>query len=1352
MNRVAARFSLAGIVALGALAVFVLVLQASPTGPQQNGPDLTAEISLDPPVPGVDEEFTVRVTVRNRGNASAGSFVVYIYADPPDQPPTSITPGAYPWGLPGLTAGGSSSLERTYTFTTTGCDHKIYVWVDREDNVAEVDETNNLVWQTVCVGVQCAVDAYEENDTCAAAGWIATGASQQHTFCPVGDEDWIKFSALGGITYTIEAANLGVHADPVLSLYNSCAGLSEFGTGPSIEWFAPTGGIYYIQARDRQETYGPLATYNLVITASTASGDIYEPDGDCTLARDITTDGTRQSHLFQEMGDQDWVRFAVNSGETFSIVADNVSVGVNPLVSLHSSCGQTLGQPLQQLGQIQAAAITGQTYYASVANQNPNVYGPDVHYDLSVTAIPCVADGFEADDGAAAAREMLTTGAVETHNTCPAGDEDWVRFTAEAGTIYVLQTSNLGFAADTVLHLYETDGATELAHNDDYGYVASSRIIWQAPDDGTYYAKVRHHNPVASGPDTRYDLSISKGRCTSDALEPDNGPLDAQPLATDGQLQDHNFCPEPALSETDAGDQDWVRFQAVGGKTYLIRTSNLGPNSDTVLELYSRNGLTRLASNDDHGPGRTSLITYTVPTSGEYYVRVMQYNANEVGTEASFQLSVVGEIPPTPTPTPTQTPTPTPTPRPTLPPSQVKTLILVNRQRFAGLYNPVSANALMDKLYELADHARVQGLVIQVENDLATSAAYSAWTLDQNALLNTNKANMVASALRNLVLTSLSAHPNVEYIVMVGDDPIIPYRRIPEGDLRKHESAYQESVTISTTQWAALRDDMILTDDFYADDLPTASESGELYIPDYAIGRLIEHPDEIIAFIDTFLAGDVIVTTRALVTGYDFVQDGGTSISAILQNDTIATYDTLIGFSWSGDALRATQLITTTRFEIQSINGHSTHEAAGAPDLADIFASEVVTATADFARTLVFSVGCHSGFNDTGDLDLAQAFIQRKANYVGNTGYGWGGGGVVYSEALMRNFTRELVRGTSTTIGRSLMAAKQRYYERALLFGPYDAKILMEATLYGLPMYTITSGGTLGDDDPFPSTAVTSTVPTAFGQVNMGRLEYGLVGSFGAFDENSGDDGTFLALDDSIHFSAGEPVQPRFFADISAPQAGSLHGAVFLGGVYTDVVAFDPVVALPFNEYVTSTAEPTFSATGWYPAVPFQTSASDTISTTTGTLMALLGQFNSDSGTERLYARMSFDTYYSGSPDTEPAVIDYVDGVLDMVRGLARIKVEASDPSNISRVVVAYTDGQAEWFSRDLTLDDAMLKWTATISATVDTTYFVQVVDGAGNVAIDDNKSQYHALSPSLPLVEGSFPGASYLPIIRKGD
>ncbi len=1144
--------------------------------------------------------------------------MVYLYVDPADRPPGPATPDSYFLQVPGLAAGGSTSFDRSITFTTIGCDHVIYVWVDKANHVGEADETNNLVSTAVCVGVTCQGDAIEPDNSCDGAQWQGTGSTKSHTLCPMGDQDWVKFTAIGGMTYTLLAANLGVHADPVLALYGSCGGLSQFGTGPRIDWNTPASGVYYLQVRHRQATYGPLAGYDLSISTHGSSGDVYEPDDSCASARDVPTTGAAAHHTFHAAGDEDWVKFGAGSGDSFSIVADNPGPGAQPRISLFTSCDQANGSPSAQGTQVQASAPTSQTYYARVANQTATVYGPDVRYDLHVQSVSCSADSFEEDDTTSVARSIAIGGAAQTHTSCPAGDADWVKFTAQAGGIYAIRTTNLGPSADTNLTLFDSDGVTELARNDDYGYSQASRVFWLAPRAGVFYVQVRHHDPNASGADTQYDLSITQGRCVVDPQEPDNGALDARAIVTNGQPEDHNFCAN--ASQPNLGDQDWLRFDAVAGATYRIWTSDLGPDSDTAIEIYDRNGVSVVLTNDDRGSGQASDVNFVAPATGAYFIRILPYNAGLVGDGTEYQVAVQGAAPPTPTPSPTPTPTPTPTPRPTPSPAQVKTLILVNRQRLADLYSPAEADAVLAKLYDLADHPRVQGAVVQLESDPSVASAYGEWTATQEALLSNDKANAVASAIRNLVLNFLSTAPNIEYIVLVGDDRALPQRRVPQGNISRLEHVYAPKATANTTLWAALQADMILTDDYYGDKEPTVRQGREFYISDYALGRLIETPTEIEGVIDAFLADDTTEIQRALVTGYDFVSDTGTAVSGLLRNDNLTTDDALIGPVWSGDSLRQKQLQASPRFDFQSINGHAQHTAEGTPDQKDITASEVVTATSDFAGALVFSVGCHAGFNDSGTLDLAQAFARVKANYVGNTGFGWGGSGVVYSELLMKNFARELLRDTSASMGKALVAAKRRYYQyqAALLFTPYDEMVLMQSTFYGLPMRMVTSGGTLNPEDPFPSVVMTNTPPSAFGDISVGRIDFGLAGSFGAFDETNTGDGTFLALNDSVDFSGGSPIQPHLFAAVPNAAAGTLHGALFLGGVYTDVTGFDPVIALPYNEYVTDTTEPDFSAPGWHPAVPFQVRATDTISTQASALVSVLGQFDSASDTERV--------------------------------------------------------------------------------------------------------------------------------------
>jgi hypothetical protein len=142
-----------------------------------------------------------------------------------------------------------------------------------------------------------------------------------------------------------------------------------------------------------------------------------------------------------------------------------------------------------------------------------SVTEPDDQNNISHVTEVCVAsdDLYEPDNSPAEAQPIV---GPQTHNINTLTDEDWVTFSAQAGQTYALATSNLGLGADTYLYLYDTDGATLLAANDDYGGTLASRIVWDCPATGTYYAAVKHWNPNVSGCGTTYDLSFGEQHAT----------------------------------------------------------------------------------------------------------------------------------------------------------------------------------------------------------------------------------------------------------------------------------------------------------------------------------------------------------------------------------------------------------------------------------------------------------------------------------------------------------------------------------------------------------------------------------------------------------------------------------------------------------------------------------------------------------------------------------------------------------------------------------------------------------------------------------------------------------------------
>ena len=103
-------------------------------------------------------------------------------------------------------------------------------------------------------------------------------------------------------------------------------------------------------------------------------------------------------------------------------------------------------------------------------------------------------DSYENDDTWQNATNILINGSRQQHGFSPQGDVDYIKFNATASHVYIIETNNLSTIdqTDTVLTLYSTDGTTQLRNNDDIypGVVRTSRLVWTAQTNGTYYVKV----------------------------------------------------------------------------------------------------------------------------------------------------------------------------------------------------------------------------------------------------------------------------------------------------------------------------------------------------------------------------------------------------------------------------------------------------------------------------------------------------------------------------------------------------------------------------------------------------------------------------------------------------------------------------------------------------------------------------------------------------------------------------------------------------------------------------------------------------------------------------------------------
>lgn len=240
-------------------------------------------------------------------------------------------------------------------------------------------------------------------------------------------------------------------------------------------------------------------------------------------------------------------------------------------------------------------------------------------------------DAHEPDDSLADAAPIATSGLPQLHNLHIEGDHDYLSFEATAGKAYTIETHDLGAEIDPIIYLYDSQGQ-ELAHDDDGAdEPLASRIVWLAPSSGLYYVMVRDLGEDSTGIAAGYSISVVESAFAegADPYEPDDTPTQASRIETDGARQTHTFHTTM--------DVDFVSFTALEGREYIIQTGDLRAACDTTLYLYDEAGV-ELDYDDDAGKDSlASLIVWTAPSTGLYYVKIRDFSGR-AGPGVSYEI------------------------------------------------------------------------------------------------------------------------------------------------------------------------------------------------------------------------------------------------------------------------------------------------------------------------------------------------------------------------------------------------------------------------------------------------------------------------------------------------------------------------------------------------------------------------------------------------------------------------------------------------------------------------------------------------------------------------------------------
>ena len=451
-----------------------------------------------------------------------------------------------------------------------------------------------------------------------------------------------------------------------------------------------------------------------------------------------------------------------------------------------------------------------------------------------------------------------------------------------------------------------------------------------------------------------------------------------------------------------------------------------GVNPDAYSSAQVRSVI---AGSANTGTVEETLSADTWTNTGTFYVRV-----NGKGSAASdqpFSLSVqltgntcagINPIPGAPL---------------TDLPTNVKSLVLWDSSRYPAL-QAADVATLGTTLDAFKARPEIGGAVVDVSDP---AFAWSTRLQDLNAQADAHPdcvyaKNLVAYALKDIVQAYRAANPTLQYVVLVGGDSVIPFFRYPDENKLGPEDTFFPPVTGGSPSDASLRDNYILGQDEYGSTTSLSLGTYSFPIPDLAVGRLVETAADANTVLHAYLeTGAGVVAPNngvgaatdysSLVTGYDFLADAATTVKGELADGTTAAPSTLIDLpansedTWSGSDLK--NALTQSRHDLMFLAGHFSATQAEASDFTtEATTTDLVdglaTSGVDLTNSIVFSAGCHAGYNlvdadmTTGDpLDWAQAFAGQGATLIAGTGYQYGDSDLeLWSERVYGEFAHQL--------------------------------------------------------------------------------------------------------------------------------------------------------------------------------------------------------------------------------------------------------------------------------------------------------------------------------------------------------
>ncbi len=489
--------------------------------------------------------------------------------------------GAYSWYIP--------------TGIATGSDYRIMIENGSNSNLWGLSELFTITGTPP--------DTFEPDNIRDKASTLSPlGKAQAHTLT-INDTDWVKFTVDSMRNYVIQCGGAMAYPAIIYLYYGSDTYYTSYVVtkSPSLQWTSPRGGLWYAR----------ITPYSSGNSGGAYTFNISSFDSLTAIAFTSPTTGSNWT-----AGSSYTVQWTPDSAILGTYVYLELCKADKPLWYItEGSNGGTIS------AFIPAGIVTGADYRIKISNSSNPAF---CAYSPLFTVTGITPDAYESDDTISKASAITTDGTVQ-NRSMTIGDVDWIKFTAQKDSIYLISTVSASPSTLSSLYevLWDSTGRTYVS----YGEGQNPKLVWTCLQSGTYCLAVQSSSEYGN-----YSISVktySSGSAinfinpTALSIWSAGSPYSIQwtpDTALFGQyvqLQlavDTTVVQNIASSTSNRGTYSWTPSAGMAtGSRYVIKMSSYNqPNLFGYSPAFTISGITPDAYEKDDSVS----LSHTIATTG----------------------------------------------------------------------------------------------------------------------------------------------------------------------------------------------------------------------------------------------------------------------------------------------------------------------------------------------------------------------------------------------------------------------------------------------------------------------------------------------------------------------------------------------------------------------------------------------------------------------------------------------------------------------------------------------------------------------------------------------------------------